>query len=187
MLAHAEIVVGAPHRDLARALRRDVNGDGKRPAAALKVGEHTVAAFPMQGLQPLPDQALNGHGSVSCCIRFQAELARRGTNLARCRRVVLEDIERLAVGGDGGLPLAQHDARAHQARPAFGVAGRSLQASRQAVDHRPDGGVTLDGRRRVGLCQFRAVRILAALRGGLGMAAAGGFRLCVLMQALELG
>jgi hypothetical protein len=51
LLAHAEIVVGAPDHDVALALRR-VPGRMRKPARdALEVGEHAVAALLMQGIE----------------------------------------------------------------------------------------------------------------------------------------
>ena len=48
MLAHAEIVVGAPDRDLLGAAVAMVAGEGKIAGLALEIGEHTIAAFGLQ-------------------------------------------------------------------------------------------------------------------------------------------
>jgi hypothetical protein len=51
MLAHAEIVVGAPHRHVVAANLSEVIGGGIGSAAALQIGEDPVAALLMQGLK----------------------------------------------------------------------------------------------------------------------------------------
>jgi hypothetical protein len=43
MLAHAEIIVGAPDHDLTRALGRMPDRAGKSACDPLKVGEHAIA------------------------------------------------------------------------------------------------------------------------------------------------
>ena len=58
VLAHAEIVVGAPDDDLARALRRMPDGLGKAPGNALEIREYAVAALVMQARQGFEKKAL---------------------------------------------------------------------------------------------------------------------------------
>src|SRR5512132_2644874 len=53
MLAHAEIVVGAPHRHVAGAFAGELIGGRVGPAAALQIGEDPVAAFAVQRLEVL--------------------------------------------------------------------------------------------------------------------------------------
>ena len=53
VLAHAEIVVGAPHRHVAGALAGELIGGRVGPAAALQIGEDAVAAFLVQRLEVL--------------------------------------------------------------------------------------------------------------------------------------
>jgi hypothetical protein len=45
MLSHAEVVVGAPNHDAARARRRVPDGMGIAPGDALKVGKDAVTPF----------------------------------------------------------------------------------------------------------------------------------------------
>ena len=61
VLAHAEIVVGAPHRHVADAFVREMIGRGIGPAAALEVGENPVAAFGVQRLKMLAEAELVIH------------------------------------------------------------------------------------------------------------------------------
>ena len=53
VLAHAEIVVGAPHRHVAGAFAGELIGGGVGPAAALQLGKDPVAAFAVQRLEVL--------------------------------------------------------------------------------------------------------------------------------------
>ena len=53
MLAHAEIVVGAPHRHVAGALAGELIGGRVGAAAALQIGKDPVAAFLVQRLKVL--------------------------------------------------------------------------------------------------------------------------------------
>src|SRR5678815_834944 len=53
VLAHAEIIVGAPHRDLARAIAGEVISHWKEPAAALQIRKNAISTFSMKGLEPL--------------------------------------------------------------------------------------------------------------------------------------
>jgi hypothetical protein len=57
---------------------------------------------------------------------LQAELNRRGRNLARCCRVVLEDLKRLAERCCRYLSLTKHNSRAHKANPALDISRRTL-------------------------------------------------------------
>jgi len=57
---------------------------------------------------------------------LQAKLNRRGRNLARCCRVVLEDLKRLAERCCRELSLTKHNSRAHKASPALDVSRRAL-------------------------------------------------------------
>src|SRR6185312_10048118 len=53
VLAHAEIVVGAPHHDAALALRGMPGGERETAGDTLKIGEYAIAAFVTQ-----PDQGI---------------------------------------------------------------------------------------------------------------------------------
>ena len=53
VLAHAEIVVGAPHRHVAGALAGELIGGRVGPAAALQLGKDPVAALLVQRLEVL--------------------------------------------------------------------------------------------------------------------------------------
>ena len=48
VLAHAEIVVGAPHGDLAGAVRMVMPGTGKGAGLALEIGKYAIASFAMK-------------------------------------------------------------------------------------------------------------------------------------------
>ena len=61
VLAHAEIIVGAPHRHVAGAAFGEMIGGGVSPAAALQIGEDAVAAFLMQRLKVLAETGLVIH------------------------------------------------------------------------------------------------------------------------------
>ena len=61
VLAHAEIVVGAPHRNLARAICREMVRHWKATAAALQIRENPISAFSMKGVELLLEQALKIH------------------------------------------------------------------------------------------------------------------------------
>ena len=65
VLAHAEIIVGAPHRHLAGAAFGEMIGGGVGPAAALQIGEDAVAAFAMQDFQMLTKAILVVHAQLS--------------------------------------------------------------------------------------------------------------------------
>jgi hypothetical protein len=64
VLAHAEIIVGAPYRNLARAICREIICDWKGPAAALQIRENAISAFSMKGREPLLEQSLKIHVGV---------------------------------------------------------------------------------------------------------------------------
>ena len=51
MLAHAEIVVGAPDRDLAGAARVMMRGAGEGARLALQIGEHAIPSFAMKAFE----------------------------------------------------------------------------------------------------------------------------------------
>ena len=53
VLAHAEIVVGAPHRHVAGASAGELIGGRVGPAAALQLGKDPVAALLVQRLEAL--------------------------------------------------------------------------------------------------------------------------------------
>ncbi len=59
VLSHAEIVVGAPYRDL--AARAVVIGTRKRPGPPLEIGEYPVASFRPQRVEPLFEEAFVIH------------------------------------------------------------------------------------------------------------------------------
>ena len=61
VLAHAEIIVGAPHRHVADAALGEMIGGRVGPAAALQIGEDAVAAFLMQRLKVLAETELVIH------------------------------------------------------------------------------------------------------------------------------
>ena len=92
VLAHAEIVVGAPHGDLARTVRREVICHRKEPAAALHIREGAISAFAMKGLEPLLEQPLEIHvGLLHVCPanRGYAHSAFRPSSIAAA--VILPD------------------------------------------------------------------------------------------------
>src|SRR6185312_2958128 len=60
MLAHAEIVVGAPDRDLGAEVVAE--GAGKGPGTALEIGEDPIASFGAQRVGPGPEKSLVVHG-----------------------------------------------------------------------------------------------------------------------------
>src|SRR5262245_47665647 len=62
MLAHAEIVVGAPHRNLARAVCRYMLGHRKEASAAPQIRENAISTFSMKGLELLLEQYVEIHG-----------------------------------------------------------------------------------------------------------------------------
>ena len=194
VLAHAEIIVGAPHRNLARAICREMICHRKEPAAALQIRENAISTFSMKG-----SRAAAGASPQNSCrsparlsgknaeqsFGLQAELDRRGRNLARCCRVVLEDLERLAERCCRDLSLTKHNSRAHQASPALDVSRRTLQAICQAIDHRSDCSVTLVRRHRFGLGVLLGAWSVTALADGPGLQRRG--RLCaVLSEAFAL-
>jgi hypothetical protein len=53
VLPHAEIVVGAPHGNRARAVCRELICHWKEPAAALQIRENAISTFAMKDLEPL--------------------------------------------------------------------------------------------------------------------------------------
>ena len=61
VLAHAEIVVGAPDRHVADALFGEMVGGRIGPAAALQIGENAVAAFVVERLKMLAETILVIH------------------------------------------------------------------------------------------------------------------------------
>jgi hypothetical protein len=63
VLAHAEIVVGAPDGDFARrpVRRFPPQGPGIAAGAALEVGEHAIAAFCLEIAQPVAEELLEIH------------------------------------------------------------------------------------------------------------------------------
>jgi hypothetical protein len=61
---------------------------------------------------------------------LQTQLDRRGRYLARCCRVVLEDLKRFAECCCRDLSLTQHNARAHEAGPTLNIARITLYATR---------------------------------------------------------
>ena len=63
MLAHAEIVVGAPDGHAAPVALRKVVGRGVGPAAPFQVGEDAIAPLAMQRLKVLPEAILVVHPS----------------------------------------------------------------------------------------------------------------------------
>src|SRR5215469_1197521 len=61
VLAHAEIVVRAPHRDLGADAM--VKGARKAPAAPLQIGEHAVPPFAVQRVETVSEKAFVIHSS----------------------------------------------------------------------------------------------------------------------------
>ena len=61
VLAHAEIVVGAPDRDLALAVRRVVRSAREAAGMAFDIGEDAVATFPAQTVEALVQQGVVVH------------------------------------------------------------------------------------------------------------------------------
>ena len=61
VLAHAEIVVGAPDHDLARALRRVPDGVRKTAGDALQIGKHPVAPLVTQAAQGVGEKRIVIH------------------------------------------------------------------------------------------------------------------------------
>ena len=64
MLAHAEIVVGAPDHDLARPARRMPDGVRKPAGDAFEVGENPVAALVAQTVQGVGEKRVVIHGRI---------------------------------------------------------------------------------------------------------------------------
>ena len=62
VLAHAEIVVGAPDGDLGDARGPMMGSPGKAPGPAFEIGKHPVAALFAQLVQFRPEKMLVGHG-----------------------------------------------------------------------------------------------------------------------------
>ena len=60
-LAHTEVVVGAPDRDVDHLIPAEVIGRGVGPAASLQIGEDAIAALGMQRLQMLAETELVIH------------------------------------------------------------------------------------------------------------------------------
>src|SRR5687767_9175766 len=65
MLAHAEIVVGAPHRNLARTVCRYMLGHRKEAAAAPQIRENAISTFSKKGLELLLEQYVEMHVDLS--------------------------------------------------------------------------------------------------------------------------
>ena len=63
VLAHAEVVVGAPDHDLARALRRVPEGVRKAAGDALEIGKHPVAPLVVQAAQGVGEKRVVFHGN----------------------------------------------------------------------------------------------------------------------------
>src|SRR5512132_1926694 len=63
MLPHPEIVVRAPHRDLADFARAMAQCPRKTARLTLQVGEHAVTALPLQGAEPLGEKVFVVHAS----------------------------------------------------------------------------------------------------------------------------
>ncbi len=61
VLAHAEIIVGTPDRDIRRAFGRIARRLGEAALLALKVGENAIAAFLMQAVQLVLEESLEVH------------------------------------------------------------------------------------------------------------------------------
>ena len=96
----------------------------------------------------------------------QPEIRRSSRDLARCDRVVLEDIEGLAQRSVGGITFAKHDPRTHQLCPAVDISRRSIEPARKPIDHRSDRRVMLARRHRLGLGLLVDGSSVAALAGG---------------------
>ena len=62
VLAHAEIIVRAPHRDLARPVGRMPDRRREAPGDALEIGEDAVAALGLEALDGAFEEALVIHG-----------------------------------------------------------------------------------------------------------------------------
>ena len=62
MLAHAEVVVGAPDHDVARPLRGVPDGVRKSACDTLQLGEHPVAALVVQPAEGVGEERLVVHG-----------------------------------------------------------------------------------------------------------------------------
>ena len=77
-------------------------------------------------------------GSAEQSFGLQAELDRRGRNLARCCRVILEDLKRLAERCCRDLSLTKHHSRAHKESPALDVIGENSPGD--LLGHRPSIG-----------------------------------------------
>ena len=74
VLAHAEIVVGAPHRHVAGALAGELIGGRVSPAAALQLGKDPVAAFLVQRLKALVKAIFVIHGPASHVLAGRPEI-----------------------------------------------------------------------------------------------------------------
>src|SRR3989337_1362678 len=84
VLAHAEIVVGAPHRYAASAVLGAMVGGRIGPAAALEVGEDAIAAFLVQRLEILAETGLVIHVSSLDHLNPNRPLPRPGSRGYRC-------------------------------------------------------------------------------------------------------
>jgi hypothetical protein len=62
VLTHAEVVVGAPDYDLARALRRVPDRMRKAAGDALEIGKHPVAALAAQPSNRIGKEGIIVHG-----------------------------------------------------------------------------------------------------------------------------
>jgi hypothetical protein len=65
VLAHAEIVVGAPDRDRALAAGGVLGGDGEGAGDPFKVGEDAVIALSVQGVELAAEKSFVVHGFPS--------------------------------------------------------------------------------------------------------------------------
>src|SRR5262249_49939582 len=61
MLPHAEVVVAAPHHDLARPVRRTPDRVGEASGDALQLDEHAVAPLVMQSIESVGEALAIGH------------------------------------------------------------------------------------------------------------------------------
>ena len=61
ILAHAEVVVGAPDGDVRRAVQAVMGGAGERPGVALQLGEDPVTALGLEGVDRRPEDILVVH------------------------------------------------------------------------------------------------------------------------------
>ena len=62
VLAHAEVVVGAPYDDVARAVRRVPDRAGKPPGQPLEIGEYAITSLVPQLVQGISEKGTIIHG-----------------------------------------------------------------------------------------------------------------------------